>query len=70
MEKYIIEWDAGSGSNFAEIDVEDIDEAEDFAYECWLDEADSNAKYSVVGLSTKDLREEYGLDKECEEERD
>lgn len=61
MNKYIISYNTGYGDTFECIESENKDNALKYAYECWKDEAENQAEYSVVGISTKKLREECGM---------
>lgn len=65
MQKYLITWDAGFGESAEICEAESEDDATQEAYECWKQEAESNAEYGAVPL-TKDLAEEHGLDWEDE----
>ena len=59
MNTYIIYWDSGYGKEYAEVNAESEDIARDLAYESWREAAESEADYSVIGISTEDLREEW-----------
>ena len=59
MKKYIIKWNAGYGDEYSEIEAENEEEAQNYAYEEWREEAESQADYGVVGEATEELREEY-----------
>jgi hypothetical protein len=59
MKKYIIMWDAGYGENYVEIEAENEKQANQDAYECCREEAESNANYKVLGEATDELRDEY-----------
>lgn len=61
MKKYIIKWNTGYGDNYDEVEAESEDDARDKAYDAWKEEAESNADYEVVGESTEELREDFGL---------
>lgn len=45
--KYLITWDVGYGTNFDTIEADTFEEAEEMAYECWREDAESNANYSA-----------------------
>lgn len=59
MKKYIIQWSAGYSEGWTEVEAKDESEAKKLAYKLWLDSAKEVADYSVVGESTKELRDEY-----------
>ena len=54
MPKYIVSWNAGYGDSYEEVEA-----ADEQAYELWKEEAESNADYKVIGEATDELREEY-----------
>jgi hypothetical protein len=56
---YIIEWDAGYGNKYKEIEADNAEEAEKIAYEQWREDAESQARYGVIGEATDELREDY-----------
>lgn len=58
MSKYIISWDAGYGDNYETVEADSKEEALKFAYECWREEAESNADYSAVPW-TQELADDY-----------
>ena len=66
MKKYIIRWDAGFGESYEVIEAGNEDEAVDWAYENWKEEAEGNAKYSADEYS-EELAVELGLEDEDEE---
>ena len=51
---YIIEWDAGYGNKYKEIEADNAEEAEKIAYEQWREDAESQARYGVIGEATSD----------------
>ena len=60
MPQYLIKWDAGCGESVDEITVKNHEEALNWAYDEWKDEAESNAEYSAEEM-TDELREEHDL---------
>lgn len=56
--KYLIMFDAGYGETYDEIDADSLDEADQIAYDCWRDEAESGANYWAKPMTDK-LREDY-----------
>lgn len=59
---FIIKWDAGYGSEYEEVEAKNEDDATRMAYDRWHEEVESTASYSTVGLSTKELRNDYLLE--------
>ena len=59
MPKYIIKWNAGYGESYLEVEVENEEAAQKWAYEEWREEAETNADYGVMGESTEELRDRY-----------
>ena len=57
--RYIIQWNAGYGDNYEEIEAEDERNAQEVAYEAWKEDAENNADYGVIGEATDELRDEY-----------
>lgn len=57
--KFIVKWDAGFGMDYCEIEAENEEAAQQYAYEAWKEEAETNADYGVLGESTDELKEEY-----------
>ncbi len=57
MPKFIIKWDAGFGPCARVITAKDKDEADEFAYEAWKEDAESQADYSSEPYSKE--RAEY-----------
>jgi hypothetical protein len=61
MTEFIIEWDAGYGTNYKIVECDTEAEAGEVAYQEWREEAEMNADYGVVGEATDELKEDYGL---------
>lgn len=59
MPSYIIEWDAGYGMSYDEVEAENREEASKIAYENWREDSESQAVHSVVGEATDELRKDY-----------
>jgi len=59
MKNYIIHINYGYGDEYEEIEAVDEDAARKIAHKRWLEEAESQAIFSVVGEATDELREEY-----------
>lgn len=59
--KFIIYYDCGYGATREVVDCQTEDEATEWAYNNWKDEAESQAIYGVEEY-TKDLAEEYDLE--------
>lgn len=59
--KFIVRWDAGYGNCYDIAEVENEEEALDYAAECWKEAAESQADYEVIGEATEELLEEYDL---------
>jgi len=59
--KYIIRWNAGYGDSHQVIDVETKQEAIEWAYEEWKEEAEANADYNAEEY-TEEKAEGLGLD--------
>ncbi|NIT56960.1 MAG: hypothetical protein GWN00_12205 [Aliifodinibius sp.] len=58
MKKYLIRWNAGYGEAYEYVELNNIAEAERYAFERWKDEVESNADYSAEE-ATEELLEEY-----------
>lgn len=65
MAKYLIKWNAGYGESYDVYEADSLEEAEQIAYEEWIQEAESNARHSAE-LLTKDNAENYGLEDELD----
>lgn len=61
VKKYLITWNAGYGEFKEVVEASDEDDAEQVAYEMWLETAQSSADYSATEL-TSELAAEHGLD--------
>lgn len=57
--KFIIEWDAGFGTTYKEIEADSVEEANNCAYEHCREEFENNCSYAVTGEATEELREDY-----------
>ncbi len=60
MQKFIITWNVGYGDNYDIVEAENVELAEQHAYETWREEVESNADYSAEEY-TEELAEDYGL---------
>ena len=61
MKEYVIVWDAGYGQSVEVVQAENLKEAEEQAYECWREEAESQSTIFAQEL-TEEVAEQYGLD--------
>lgn len=59
MPNYIIKTNYGYGDDYEEIEADNVEEAEEIAYEVWREGAENQAIYEVIGEATDELREEY-----------
>lgn len=66
MPKFIQITNCGYGDDVEVIEADDQIEAKRMAYDSWLQDAESNAKYEAF-YPTKELIEDYGLEAEFEE---
>ena len=48
MNTYLIYWNCGYGENTEEVEANSVEEAQEMAYEAWLQDAESNGEYGVV----------------------
>lgn len=67
MPKFIVYWDARYGQSSDVIEADTLKEADEYAYEEWLGEAESNADYGAVEY-TEENCDEFGEEWEGEEE--
>ena len=58
--RYLLTYNAGYVDMHEVEQCKDQDEAEDFAYDLWREEVESQADYSAE-LFTKEVAEEYGM---------
>ena len=58
---YLIRWDTGYGDSYDVVHAEDLDTAENWAYEEWRDEVEGRSDYDAV-LATRENLEEAGFD--------
>ena len=58
MARYKIYWSSGLGESTQVVDADDLQEAEQMAYEEYRDECESSANYGAQ-LATEDDEEEY-----------
>ena len=61
MPKFIIQWDAGYGTNFEIVTAKTLKHANEMAREEWQEEAEQNAEYQAEEY-TKELAEERGIE--------
>lgn len=61
MPKYILTWNAGYGDEHNTVEAENIETAEEIAYDWWLDSAETYASYSAKEYS-KEEAEELGIE--------
>jgi len=59
--KYIATWNSGYGDIHEVFEAENQEEADNYAYELWRDDAESQAVYLAVEY-TKELAEDYGVE--------
>ena len=64
MPQYIIKWDMGLGESYLEVDAKDKKEALELSYEEAKAEFEDNVLYSVIGIATDKLRDEFSIDEE------
>lgn len=67
MTKYLLRWNVGFGDITDVMEADDVDSAHMLAYECWKEDAESQADYSAEVL-TQELAENYGHEEEMEDE--
>jgi hypothetical protein len=67
MPKYLITWNAGYGKSNEVGEFATQDEATDYAYEMWREEAENNSDYQAEIL-TPELAEEHGFEDELDDE--
>ncbi|WP_299327577.1 hypothetical protein [Parasphingopyxis sp.] len=67
MQKYLIMWDAGYGRSYEVIEAASQKEADEAAYQQWIQEAESNADHEAQVL-TRELAEQYDFEHELEGE--
>lgn len=63
MMKYIITWDAGYGKRHEIIEVDSQEEADQWAYDNWKEEAEINANYDAAEYD-KEAAIDLGLEDE------
>ena len=64
MPQYIIKWDMGLGESYLEVDAKDKKEALELSYKEAEAEFNENVVYSVIGIATDKLRDEFSIDEE------
>ena len=62
MPEYIIRFNSGYGDCIEIVTADDELQAGEEAYQAWLEDAERNAEYEVIGEATPELKKEYDLE--------